>query len=39
MTKDGKNVFELTEEGRKRVDMEIRRLEEVLQIAHYYKSR
>lgn len=38
VTKDGKKVLELTKEGRKRVDIEIQRLEEVLRIAHCYKG-
>lgn len=37
-TKEGKKVFELTEEGNRRVETEIQRLEEMLQIANQYKE-
>lgn len=39
VTKEGKKVYELTEEGKKRVDMEIERLEEVLQIVNQYRGK
>lgn len=38
-SKEGKKVFELTDEGKERVEMEIKRLEEILQIASQYKER
>lgn len=39
VTKEGKKVYELTEEGKKRVDIEIERLEEVLQIVNQYRGK
>lgn len=39
ITKEGKKVYELTNEGKKRVDMEIERLEEMLQIVNQYRKK
>lgn len=38
VTEEGRKVFVLTEEGKERVEIEVKRLDEMLQIANKYKG-